>query len=741
MGKNSTSRNPAIASALFAIVVGALFLILTVPLYIDHQLYFPYVTGRTFLFQALVEVAFAGWLVLALLEPRFRPQKSAVLTAFTALMAVVTLSGVVSYHPTLAFWGSFERMEGVILLLHVWALVLVASSVFQTERIWNWFLTASVAVAMVSVLLTFSDFLTSGQGRFRGPVGNPAYMGIYMLFHVGIAGLLASRVKQMGARIAYGVAAFVFLIAMFLSGTRGTAIGFAAGTVVAVLYFAIRSLRDPRVRRVTILVILSVVIGGAAFFTFRNSEVVQGNRALARIANIDLGRDLELRRIVWSVGWEAAKERPMLGWGAGGFVYAYGQHFDARAADRRVPWFDRVHNIVIEWLIIGGMIGLLGYLAVFGATAYCAVTSRKEGPSAGLTLTEQSIVLFLLTSYFVHNLVVFDVLVSYMMFAVLLAFVHQRSGNPWMFVEAIRIPESRVMNYYGPAILVALVATVYFVNIPHREAARDLGRAAASVANPRMQLSAFEDALHRSFFDQGYKVILLVNRASAVVRDGEMPEEIKAAFASSAEAALQALEERRHPADPRIYVAAARLMTAQGRIDDATAYADRARALAPTHPQMVRLQASLASQRGDRMLVNQYLGEEYELNVNRFGARRDYYTDLVEIGRVAEAEALFLAAPPEFLREYSEDQVRLRVLTRARAFSALAALYEYRVEAEPTRLQEWATLASHYASSRQTDRAIDALERAKVSIPRSEAAISCWISNLQEGRPIGERCR
>jgi hypothetical protein len=47
------------------ITIGALFLIPFLGLYISNSMYFPFITGKNFAFRTLVEIAFAGWVVLA----------------------------------------------------------------------------------------------------------------------------------------------------------------------------------------------------------------------------------------------------------------------------------------------------------------------------------------------------------------------------------------------------------------------------------------------------------------------------------------------------------------------------------------------------------------------------------------------------------------------------------------------------------------------------------------------------
>ena len=85
------------------------------------------------------------------------------------------------------------------------------------------------------------------------------------------------------------------------------------------------------------------------------------------------------------------------------------------------PWFDRTHDIILDWLIAGGLLGLLSYLSILWALVLSIY--KKSNFSWG----EKSLFLGLLSAYFFHNLFVFDQIGSYILFFSILAFVHANS--------------------------------------------------------------------------------------------------------------------------------------------------------------------------------------------------------------------------------------------------------------------------------------------------------------------------
>jgi len=83
-------------------------------------------------------------------------------------------------------------------------------------------------------------------------------------------------------------------------------------------------------------------------------------------------------------------------------------------------WFDRAHNVVVDTLAETGIIGLVAYLAVFAAALWLLwrpVFKKGEGLPQAAAFTA------LFAAYFVQNLTVFDMALSYLMFYLCLAFI------------------------------------------------------------------------------------------------------------------------------------------------------------------------------------------------------------------------------------------------------------------------------------------------------------------------------
>jgi hypothetical protein len=139
-----------------------------------------------------VEIVLALWLILLARGGAKGPKKSWVVVSVTLFILIATLAAIFGENPYHSFWSSYERMDGLVTLLHVFALFLVMTSHFTTERIWNWYLHTSLLSALIISILGVWQFMgwsviNQGGSRVDATFGNATYLAVYMLFHICIA--------------------------------------------------------------------------------------------------------------------------------------------------------------------------------------------------------------------------------------------------------------------------------------------------------------------------------------------------------------------------------------------------------------------------------------------------------------------------------------------------------------------------------------------------------------------------
>ena len=76
------------------IIKVGLLIIPVLPLVVITSLYFPFITGRNFIFRIIVEILFVLWVWLMMKDISYRPRSSVILYSAIAWIAVLFLATV-----------------------------------------------------------------------------------------------------------------------------------------------------------------------------------------------------------------------------------------------------------------------------------------------------------------------------------------------------------------------------------------------------------------------------------------------------------------------------------------------------------------------------------------------------------------------------------------------------------------------------------------------------------------------
>lgn len=401
------------------VVFFGLFIIPCLTLYVADTLFFPFITGKNFAFRIIVEIIFASWVLLAMYDATYRPKFSWILGTFGIFLAVMLVANLNGEHALTSIWSNYERMDGYVTLVHVFLYFVVLGSMFKTETMWTYFLNLSIGVACIVSLKGLAQLGAGTTDRIDSTLGNSAYMAVYMLFHIFFLFYLFIKTKVTPYRFIYGLLGILFIYVLLQTGTRGTAIGLATGLISTLVYVSLFASRFKQLQKYSMGAFVVVLVLIAGFISARDTAFIHNTPALERIASIDLGKDLETRKVIWGMAAEGIKERPLLGWGQGNFNYVFNDKYDPRLYSQE-QWFDRVHDIILDWLIAGGVLGFLAYVSIFASLFYYLVILPIRKPDNSFTVLERAVLVGLIVGYITHNLVVFDNIVSYIFFGRLL---------------------------------------------------------------------------------------------------------------------------------------------------------------------------------------------------------------------------------------------------------------------------------------------------------------------------------
>jgi tetratricopeptide (TPR) repeat protein len=162
------------------------------------------------------------------------------------------------------------------------------------------------------------------------------------------------------------------------------------------------------------------------------------------------------RLSIWTISFEAWKERPILGYGQENFSYIYASKFIPEKMWMLESWYDRSHDVFFDWLVAAGALGLISYLALYVVALWLMWRRKSEMP-----LRERAILTGALVGYFVHNIFVFDNLISYILFFFLLAYIAWKTGNRGDIQSGKSVSDDQMNMLYLPVVALIFVAVLY----------------------------------------------------------------------------------------------------------------------------------------------------------------------------------------------------------------------------------------------------------------------------------------
>jgi len=724
------------------IVICGVFALPLVALILANNLFFPYITGKNFTFRIIVEIMTGAWLALALIVPQYRPRRSWVLGAFAVFVVIMAIADAQGVYPFKSFWSNYERMDGWITIAHTLLFLVVAVSVLNTENLWRRLFRWSLIVsAFLSVLgfLQVAGILTLGSGGtgLGGPIdatfGNPIYFAAYMLFNIFIAALLwyqMWQVRNAGNRLApsilYGAVIALDTMTLLFSGTRGATLGLIIGGYLAFLLYVFTPGGGKfRNYAVGALAVLAIFAGG--LYLGRNTAFIQHVGFLNRLASLTTALNddtVHARLLNMGIAWQGVKERPLLGWGQENYAIVFDKYYDPRMYGQE-QWFDRVHNIIFDWWIAGGTLGLLAYLSIFAAALWAL---WRSGVFAS---AERSILTGLLAGYFVHNLTVFDNVTSYILFAMVLGYIAHRQaaarGARPLFEKEF-LPRGALSIAAAGAVL-AVWGVAWSVNASAlAENETLLNALRQQQSGPSQNLALFKQAIsYGTYGTQEAREQL--SQAASQIAGSSVSNDLKLQFLQTAVTELD-LQAKQSPLDARFPLFAAVVMDSYGDYADAAAELSRAHELSPRKQSILFEMAQNAELRGDVETSVQYFKTAFELDTDDVDARIYYASALIRAGRDAEADAVLAPIIPS--GQAADTHIAAAYAVR-KEYGKLIPIWKARIAADPSDIQAYFTLAAAYFAAGDKERAIAILQKVGELAPAVKAQADTYIQQIKSG--------
>lgn len=319
------------------------------------------------------------------------------------------------------------------------------------------------------------------------------YSGVIMLIYFGYNFVKKMVTGEIGS-VPLSIFAGLNVILLLFTQQRGSYLGFVGGVFVAILVFILSDEARKKYKKASKyllgLVLVSFVLVGI-MFALKDTTVMQNSVILKRIQTIKLTnialhpvdsfnmirdeknnyRDLvnyfgeativsRFLNVKMSIeGVSKSVKNLFLGYGQENYGVVFAANYDPRMYEQEV-WFDRAHNVFMDWLVAGGILGLVAYLALYLTPLYMMWFGKGK---KSIQIGEKALITGALTAYFIHNIFVFDNLVSYILFIAMLAYVASITRIHDNKIENSHKLENNKYIIYGGVAIGTLIAIALFL--------------------------------------------------------------------------------------------------------------------------------------------------------------------------------------------------------------------------------------------------------------------------------------
>lgn len=344
----------------------------------------------------------------------FHPLSLAV-AVFAAIFLLASFAGV---NPANSFWSNFERGEGALQIIHYAVFFFLLSVLFTSKKDWRNLISFFLAVVFLILLYALGQLLSLDWAlgtkiTVSGTLGNASYLGsfltIALILNFWLAKWLEEEKRGLAFRIILGCLFALSLFIFYKTYTAAATGALVAGLAIIIAFIIWKKSKIYKIA--TILGFILLLIASFLLVSYSKEGQIIGS--------------LRPRFWTWGSALAGIIERPVLGWGPENFPYVFDKYYNPNHYGVET-WFDRAHNFFLEYLVSGGVVLLLAYLAIF--FFYYRYLFKIRPDSRGKFL-EWSLFFIFPVVYLIQGLTLFETLPLYIILFFFLAFFLNYSLN------------------------------------------------------------------------------------------------------------------------------------------------------------------------------------------------------------------------------------------------------------------------------------------------------------------------
>jgi O-antigen ligase len=385
-----------------------IYIALASPLIASKSLFFPFITGKIIFFRVFTELALLciigalayGKIPLSTLKNTFKRPIFLAVSIFTALF---TLSALTAQNPSFAFWSNFERGEGAWQIIHYFVFFCLILVLFKDKNDWKRIIGVQTIIGTLVGLYAVGQavnwpkwIIDPPTGAVSGTLGNPDYLGIYMIIS-GFFALWLAYENRENKRLFWFLCAAFEIALFFAAKSRGSFVGVGIGLIFMLFVWLFQQKRSLKSTGIAAIAAIIIICGAGALILTVKGDAIAG---------------IQPRLWTWQSALTGVIERPLTGWGPENFPFIFDAYYNPKHYQIE-SWFDRAHDIPLEYLTAGGIPLLLAYLGIFAVLYYRLLRRKKD------KLWPFFSVLPLI--YFINGIVLFETLPLYIIFFLLVA--------------------------------------------------------------------------------------------------------------------------------------------------------------------------------------------------------------------------------------------------------------------------------------------------------------------------------
>ncbi len=708
-----------------------IYIALLTPFIFITDYFFPFVVPKTIFFRIVVDIIFIAYILLVISNRKYLPKFNALTIAITAFLGILILTSFTGVNLERSFWSVFERMTGLLTFFHLYVFFIILSSVFKEKKDWEKILTVSILVGVLICFYTWTSESAAAQGG--GTLGNTSFMAAYLLFNIFFA-IIFLFTKNGWWKIFYGATLAILLSGLFISQEpcRGAIGAFFIGIFIlgfGLLMFYLLSSEKKIFKKLAVLLVALIILCGIGFFQLDYSK--------EKIIEVWQSGSIQSRMMVWEMSWQGWQEKLWLGWGQENFNIPFAKYFNPELPLTYDIWYDRAHNAVLDTGVTSGILGLISYFAIFGVAIFgllriCSKIVERKNLFFPLGMIS------LLLVYFIQNIWVFDMVSSYMMFFLSLAFINFLiEGERSETMPQKDFKMGGVCSFLGALLIIITIFTFYFGNIQPARASRFAVRGLSyplEQAVPFFQMAL--DASPMSKFEVPEQL------STRIISLASQPDQNKALLEEGFELAEEELKKSidQDPLNFRLqlflgkyYSNLFQLLSDKEKLDLAEEWLEKSVELSPENQQVYWSLGQTRLFQGKTDEAVEFMQKAVDLEP-RFAQSHWYLALTYKI--VGEYElALAEAGEAEKLgynwkQSLNDLKQIIEIYKTLGDNDALLPLYEKGTELDPKDVQFWSSLADLYAGLGEREKAKQAAEKILELRPDLTEQIQEFLKNL-----------